>query len=103
MQRPPAAGEAAVRLPAGRALKAWHNWVQLAKFCAVGASGYVVNLAVYTALLHWAGLHYLAAASCSFVVAVTNNYALYRLCTFRGERGHFAYQALRFLVVSPVA
>ena len=24
------------------------NWVQLAKFCAVGATGYVVNLAVFT-------------------------------------------------------
>src|ERR671926_1232230 len=103
MQRPPTAGEATVRLRAERALRARHNWVQLAKFCAVGASGYVVNLAVYTALLHWAGLHYLAAASCSFVVAVTNNYTLNRLWTFRGQRGHFAYQGLRFLVVSVIA
>src|SRR5919198_782461 len=102
MQRPPAAGEATVRLRAGRALRAWHNWVQLAKFCTVGATGYVVNLAVYTALLHWAGLHYLAAAACSFVVAVTNNYTLNRIWTFRGERGYFAYQGLRFLVVSLV-
>ena len=86
---------AALRRPA--------NWVQLAKFCAVGASGYVVNLAVYTALLHWAGLHYLAAAACSFVVAVTNNYTLNRLWTFRGSRGHFGYQGLRFLVVSLAA
>src|ERR671936_994012 len=104
MQRPPAAAEAAnVRLRAGRALRAWHNWVQLAKFCTVGATGYVVNLAVYTALLHWAGLHYLAAAVCSLVVAVTNNYTLNRIWTFRGQRGHFAYQGLRFSVVSVVA
>ena len=103
MQRPPTAGEATVRLRAGRALKARHNWVQLAKFCTVGASGYVVNLAVYTALLHWAGLHYLAAAACSFIVAVTNTYMLNRLWTFRGQRGHFAYQGPRFLVVSLVA
>src|SRR5919199_406694 len=103
MQRPPAAGEATIRLRAGRAPRPRHNWVQLAKFCAVGASGYVVNLAVYTALLHWAGLHYLAAAACSFVVAVTNNYTWNRLWTFRGERGHFPYQGLRFLVVLLVA
>jgi putative flippase GtrA len=103
MQRPPTAGEATMRLRAEQALKARHNWVQLAKFCTVGASGYVVNLAVYTALLHWAGLHYLAAAACSFIVAVTNNYTLNRLWTFRGQRGHFAYQGLRFLVVSLVA
>jgi putative flippase GtrA len=104
MQRPSAAADAATaRLRAGRALRARHNWVQLAKFCTVGASGYVVNLAVYTALLHWAGFHYLLAAACSFVVAVTNNYTLNRVWTFRGQRGHFAYQGLRFLVVSLVA
>src|SRR5439155_17833925 len=103
MQRPPAAGEATVRLRAGRALRARHNWVQLAKFCTVGASGYVVNLGVYTLLLRWAGLHYLAAAVCSFAVAVTNNYLLNRHWTFRGQRGHFAYQRLRFLVVCMLA
>jgi dolichol-phosphate mannosyltransferase len=85
------------------ALSRPHNWVQLAKFCAVGASGYVVNLAVYTALLRGAGLHYLPAAACSFLVAVTNNYTWNRLWTFRHQRGHVAYQGLRFLVVSVIA
>src|SRR5438045_9482379 len=99
MQRPPTAGEATVRLRAERALRARHNWVQLAKFCTVGASGYVVNLAVYTALLRWAGLHYLAAAVGSFCVAVTNNYLVNRHWTFRGQRGHCAYQAQRVLAV----
>jgi putative flippase GtrA len=79
------------------------NWLQLARFCAVGASGYVVNLAVYTVLVRGAGLHYLLAAVCSFLVAVTNNYAWNRLWTFRGERGHVAYQGMRFLVVSTIA
>jgi putative flippase GtrA len=87
---------------ARRALRAPHNWVQLAKFCAVGATGYAVNLAVY-ALLVDAGLHYSVAAACSFLVAVTNNYTWNRLWTFRGQRGHFAYQGLRFLVVALVA
>jgi len=80
-----------------------HNWFQLAKFCAVGASGYAVNLAVFTLLVHALGFHYLAAATCSFLVAVTNNYAWNRLWTFRGQRGHVAYQGLRFLVVSTSA
>lgn len=96
-------GASTIAARATSALRRPHNWVQLAKFCTVGASGYVVNLAVYTALLHWAGLHYLAAAACSFIVAVTNNYTLNRLWTFRGQRGHFAYQGLMFLVVSVVA
>lgn len=85
-----------------RALRSRQNWLQLAKFCAVGAIGYGVNLAVYAALLH-GGLHYLPAAVCSFLVAVTNNYLLNRLWTFRGERGHIAYQGLRFLVVSAIS
>jgi putative flippase GtrA len=86
-----------------RALRAPHNWVQLFKFCVVGAGGYAINLAVYTALLKWAGLHYLVAALISFLVAVSNNYWWNRHWTFRGQRGHFAYQGMRFGVVSAVA
>jgi putative flippase GtrA len=40
---------------------------------------------------------------CSFLVAVTNNYTWNRLWTFRAQRGHVAYQGLRFLVVSTLA
>ena len=86
-----------------RALRAPHNWVQLGKFSIVGGSGYVINLVVYTALLKWAGLHYLGAAVVSFLVAVSNNYWWNRHWTFRGQRGHFAYQGARFVVVSCVA
>jgi putative flippase GtrA len=87
----------------GRALRRPHNWVQLAKFCTVGATGYVVNLSVYTALLLGAGVDYRLAATCSFLVAVTNNYTWNRVWTFRGQRGHVAYQGMRFLVVSVLA
>jgi putative flippase GtrA len=85
------------------ALRRPHNWLQLARFCVVGAIGYGVNLVVYTLLLHGADMHYLLAATCSFLVAVTNNYVWNRHWTFRGQRGHVAYQGLRFLVVSTVA
>jgi putative flippase GtrA len=94
---------ALARSRAGRALSRPHNWVQLAKFSAVGASGYVINLAVYTALLRGAGFHYTAAATCSFLVAVTNNYIWNRLWTFHDQRGHLGWQGLRFLVVALVA
>ena len=66
-------------------------------------SGYVINLVVYTALLKGAGFHYAAAATCSFLVAVTNNYTWNRLWTFHAERGHVGWQGLRFLVVALVA
>src|ERR671938_657428 len=94
---------AAVRSRAGRALRHPGNWLQLAKFSAVGASGYVVNLLVYAALLRGAGWHYAAAATGSFLVAVTNNYLWNRLWTFRDQRGHVGFQGLRFLVVALVA
>jgi putative flippase GtrA len=85
------------------ALKRPHNWVQLAKFCTVGATGYAVNLAVFSALVLGADLHHLVAATISFLVAVTNNYSWNRLWTFRGQRGHVAYQGIRFLVVAVCA
>ena len=84
------------------ALRRPGNWVQLAKFCAVGVSGYVVNLAVYATLLAF-DVNYLLAAVCSFLVAVTNNYVWNRVWTFRRQRGHLVFQGFRFLLVSTVA
>jgi putative flippase GtrA len=101
--RPSGGTFAATRSRAGRALRRPQNWLQLLKFSLVGASGYVINLAVYVALLKGAGLHYLGAAVCSFAVAVANNYFWNRHWTFRGLRGHVYYQGLRFLVVSLIA
>jgi putative flippase GtrA len=103
MQRSSAFADQGTIERARRALGRRHNWLQLGKFCAVGASGYLVNLAVYALLLRGGGLHYLLAATGSFLVAVTNNYTWNRVWTFRGQRGHVAYQGLRFLVVSTIA
>jgi putative flippase GtrA len=87
----------------GLALRRRANWEQLFKFCAVGAVGYVVNLAVYTLLLRAAGFHYAPAAVGSFVVAVTNNYVWNRVWTFRRDRGGVVAQGARFLAVSSLA
>jgi putative flippase GtrA len=81
------------------ALRARDNWTQLAKFCVVGAIGYAINLAVYDAILR-SGVHYLVAATCSFLVAVTNNYVLNRAWTFRDRRRGVAAQGARFFAVS---
>lgn len=75
---------------------------QFARFCAVGASGYAVNLAVYAALLA-AGLHYLVAAAVAFLVAATSNYAWNRLWTFRTSDAPVLGQGLRALVVSALS
>ena len=103
MQRSTASSAPAALVRTRGALGRRENWLQLFRFCLVGASGYIVNLAVYTLLLKVVGAHYLLAATGSFLVAVTNNYTWNRLWTFRGQRGHVAYQGLRFLVVSTIA
>jgi putative flippase GtrA len=103
MEQRDAAVAPGLRARATRALRQRHNWEQLAKFCVVGASGYAVNLLVYTALLDGADLHYRVAATGSFLVAVMNNYLWNRLWTFRHSRGHFAFQGLRFFVVAVIA
>jgi putative flippase GtrA len=87
----------------GAAMRRRHNWDQLVKFCVVGGTGYVVNLAVFTALVTTLDVHYIPAAVGSFLVAVTNNYTWNRLWTFRAQRGHVAWQGMRFLVVSTLA
>jgi len=101
-EQPRAVAAPTLRTRANEALRRRHNWEQLAKFCVVGASGYIVNLGVYALLLNWANLHYRLAATGSFLVAVTNNYTWNRVWTFRHQRGHMGYQGLRFLIVSLV-
>ena len=104
---PPTESDALVREPrrgrVGGALRRRSNWEQLLKFCVVGVTGYAVNLAVYLTLLRGFDLHYLLAAMLSFAVAVTNNYLLNRLWTFRKHRGAVVRQGLRFLLVSLLA
>jgi dolichol-phosphate mannosyltransferase len=79
-----------------------HNWKQLAKFGFVGGSGYLVNLAVFGLLTHFAGVHHILAAIGAFVVAVTNNFWWNRHWTFGASDGHAGFQAARFFIVSLV-
>jgi putative flippase GtrA len=72
---------------------------QFVRFCVVGASGYAVNLAVYAALLA-VGLHYLAAAAVSFLVAALSNYVWNRLWTFQARAQRLLGQSARALTVS---
>ena len=90
-----------LRVRAG--LRKPHNWLQLFKFCAVGASGYVVNLTVFALCVEVLDLHHLAAATAAFVVAVTNNFWWNRHWTFRAGVGHAGFQAARFFTVSVAA
>jgi putative flippase GtrA len=99
----PAPAAPPIHLRVGRGMRRTHNWLQLLKFCAVGGSGYVVNLAVFTAAVAVLGLHHLVAATLAFVVAVTNNFWWNRHWTFAARHGRARFQAPRFFAVSVVA
>jgi putative flippase GtrA len=73
------------------------------KFCAVGASGYVVNLCVFALFIGPLDAHHLVAATAAFAVAVTNNFWWNRHWTFRARGGRAGFQAARFFTVSVVA
>jgi putative flippase GtrA len=79
------------------------NWMQLVKFCAVGGSGYVVNLIVFTFFVQVVDVHHLTAATAAFAVAVLNNFWWNRHWTFEAGDGHAGFQAARFFAVSVFA
>jgi dolichol-phosphate mannosyltransferase len=79
-----------------------HNWLQLIRFAAVGATGYVVNLAVFAGSLHLIGVDYRLSAVFAYVVSVLNNFFWNRHWTFRAREGHAVHQGLRFFAVSLV-
>jgi dolichol-phosphate mannosyltransferase len=82
------------------ALRRRGNWIQLAKFGVVGVSGYIINLAVFAALLGW-GAH--VAAAISFVVSAGSNYWWNRHWTFANQKSHVGVQGARFFIVSLLA
>jgi putative flippase GtrA len=79
------------------------NWLQLIRFAAVGASGYAVNLGVFTLCLHLLGVNYRLASVLAFVVSVINNFWWNRHWTFDACHGHALSQGARFFAVSLVA
>ena len=91
------------RARARAALRKPANWAQLVRFGTVGASGYVINLAVFAAALHGAGFDKGIAATAAFIVALSNNFVWNRLWTFRASEVHAGFQAARFCVVSCAA
>jgi putative flippase GtrA len=93
----------AVHLRVRAGLRRPHNWMQLLKFCAVGGSGYVVNLCVFAFCVEVLDAHHLVAATAAFAVAVTNNFWWNRHWTFRARGGHAGFQAMRFFTVSVAA
>lgn len=81
-----------------------HNWLQLIRFGAVGATGYVVNLAVFALCVHVLAIDYKLASVVAFAVSVLNNFLWNRHWTFSHSRdSHPVEQGLKFFAVSLVA
>jgi dolichol-phosphate mannosyltransferase len=95
------AGETAKRI--GRGTLKPGNWLQLFQFGVVGASGYLINLAVFALVNKGLDIHYIPAAIIAFCVAVTNNFWWNRHWTFDAKHGHAGFQAARFFVISVLA
>ena len=79
------------------------NWLQLVRFAAVGASGYVVNLVVFATCVHVLAIDYRVASVVAFVVSVVNNFWWNRHWTFDAKQDHPMFQAMRFFAVSLIA
>jgi putative flippase GtrA len=81
------------------------NWLQLGQFLAVGATGYVVNLAVFAFCVHVLGIDYKVASPIAWVISVVNNFWWNRHWTFTSTKheAHPAQQGFRFFAVSLVA
>jgi dolichol-phosphate mannosyltransferase len=80
-----------------------HNWFQLGRFVAVGASGYVINLAVFAICVHLLSIDYKVAAVVAFVISVLNNFWWNRHWTFGAKQAHPGVQCARFFAVSVIA
>lgn len=92
-------GAHVLRLPSIRRAER-SDWSQLVRYCLVGASGYVVNLVVFAAILSLFGAHHISAAVGAFCVAWLNNFVLNRHWTFRRNERSALGQGMRYLAVS---
>jgi dolichol-phosphate mannosyltransferase len=84
-------------------LRQTHNWLQLVRFGAVGASGYIVNLVVFAVCVHVLGIDYKLSAVIAWAISVLNNFFLNRHWTFDAKEEHPVRQAVRFFTVSLIA
>ncbi len=80
---------------------------QFVKFGIVGASGFIVNLVVFSILQHYTPVdqqkaHYSLNYSISFLSGGVSNYFLNRIWTFRSS-AHAVLQGMQFIGVSLIA
>ncbi len=80
-----------------------HTGNQFIRFALVGGSGVFVNLAVYSGSIYLLHVHYLLAATFSFMTAMSSNFILNLRWTFKTHRQGFRAiwdQYLRYAAVT---
>lgn len=70
------------------------------RYCVVGGSGYLINLAVFTGMITLLDGHYASSAIVAFVVAWSSNFVLNKYWTFRKHERSTVAQGWRNLLVS---
>jgi putative flippase GtrA len=83
-----------------RAARRKENWAQLTIFCLVGASGYVVNVALFAVYVDGLRFDPRIGALLAFLCAVGNNFVWNRRWTFPGRDAGAGRQAIKFAMVS---
>lgn len=77
---------------------------EFVKFAVVGGIGTLINITVLYLLTEKAGIHYLISAIFSFIVAMTNNFILNKVWTFKENiRESIKKKYLQFGLVSVLA
>jgi dolichol-phosphate mannosyltransferase len=79
------------------------RFLRFVKFCTVGAIGTVINLAILYSLTEFASVWYIFSAAVAAGVAVTSNYILNKVWTFRfaaAKNAAVAISYTKFITVS---
>jgi putative flippase GtrA len=93
--------ELPLHLPVRHQIGRPHTWLELLRFGAVGATGCVVNLAVFAVCVHPTGLDYGVSAVIAWVVSVLNKFLLNRSWAFGAKQARPPFvQGVRFFIVS---
>ena len=80
----------------------YKNFRQFFKYCVVGVSGTLIDLAALYVLVEYAEMAVISAAVVAFLLAVVNNYVLNKIWTFKSRSKNYRKQFIKFLIVSVI-
>jgi putative flippase GtrA len=92
-------GHITVRSRARMAIRHPPHYFQLLRFLVVGSTGFAVNIATFTLLVHGLDVHYRVAGAIGVIAGILDTYVFNRLWTFgRGDKPPHIEASSYFLV-----